>query len=61
MRKRVVRALHPTIEDFCGSDVNRAMMPGYGQFDQAKHDVLGMHNIVEAQILHLRRAALGDK
>ena len=32
------------------------MMQGFGKFDQAKHDVLGMHNNVEAQLHRLRRA-----
>ncbi len=55
--KRVCGALHPTIEDMGGSHVNRAVMQGFGRFDQAKHDVLGMHNNVEAQLHRLRRAA----
>jgi len=55
--KRVFGALHPMIEDMGGSQVNRAMMQGFGKFDQARHDVLGMHNNVEAQLHRLRRAA----
>ncbi len=55
--KRVFGALHPMIEDFGGSGVNRAMMQGFGKFDQTRHDVLGMHNNVEAQLRRLRRAA----
>ena len=50
-------ALHPAIEDMGGSHVNRAVMQEFGKFDQAKHDVLGMHNNVEAQLHWLRRAA----
>ena len=45
------------MEDKGGSYVNRAMMQGFGKFDQARHDVLGMHNNVEAQLSRLRRAA----
>ncbi len=55
--KRVFGALHPMIEDLGRSYVNGAMMQGFGKFDQAGHDVLGMHNNVEAQLSRLRRAA----
>jgi hypothetical protein len=55
--KRVFGAMHPMIEDMGGSDMNRAMMQGFGNFDRARHDVLGMHNNVEAQLHRLRRAA----
>ena len=55
--KRVFGALHPMIEDLGGAGVNRAMMQGFGKFDQARHDVLGIHNNVEAQLLRWRRAA----
>ncbi len=55
--KRVFGALHPMIEDMGGSNVNRAVMQGFGKFDQARHDVLGLHNNVDAQLHRLRRAA----
>ena len=56
--KRVFGAVHPIIEDMGGSGMIRAMMQGFGKFDQARHDVLGMHNNVEVQLNRLRRAAL---
>ena len=55
--KRVFGALHPMIEDLGGSNVNRAVMQGFGKFDHARYDVLGLHNNVEAQLHRLRRAA----
>ena len=56
--KRVFGALdHRMIEDIGGSNLNRAMMQGFGKFDQVKHDVLGLHNNVDAQLRRLRRAA----
>ncbi len=55
--KRVFGALHPMIEDLGGSGMNRALMQGFGKFNQARYDVLGMHNNMEAQLHRLRRAA----
>jgi hypothetical protein len=55
--KRVFGALHPMIEDLGGSNVNRAVMQGFGKFDDAKYDAIGLHNNVASQLHRLRRAA----
>jgi hypothetical protein len=55
--KRLFSALHPAIEDLGGGQVNRAFMQGFGRYDQARHDTLGMHNNVQAQLSRIRRAA----
>ncbi len=55
--KRMFAALHPAIEDLGGGDINRVMMHGFKQYDQGRHDIVGLHNNVEATLSRLRRAA----
>ena len=55
--KRVFGALHPMIQNYGGSSVNKAIMSGIQSYDSSRHEVMGHHNNVQAMLGRLRKVA----
>ena len=55
--KRVFGALHPMIQNYGGSSVNKAIMSGIQNYDSGRHEVMGHHNNVQAMLGRLRKVA----
>ena len=55
--KRVFGAIHPMIQNYGGSNMNKAIMSGIQSYDSGRHEVMGHHNNVQAMLSRLRKVA----
>ena len=54
--KRLFSALSPAIEDLGGSQVNRAAMGAFQQYDDGRAQAMNLNNNVQTQLSRVRRA-----
>ena len=54
--KRLFAAFDPLLQDIGAGGASRAIVQGFGQYEGARNEAIGMNNKVQAQLSRLRRS-----